>query len=131
MLIIPTYLAPSRLHGLGVFTRGPVKAGSVVSRFMPPFDIEFPEELFRALTPAEQAYLRQFAYRSRFTQLFVLTGDPHRVMNHEETANLGMHPDCTACNVALRDIEPGEELTCDYRTLDADWKLKLPALCSS
>jgi len=130
MLIFPTYLAPSPLHGLGVFAGERIDAGRVVSRFMPPFDVQFPAELLPALTPVEQAYLRHFAYRSKFTRLYVLTGDNDRYMNHSDQPNVSMNPDGTATNVALRNIAAGEELTCDYRAFDADWRLKLPHLAA-
>jgi uncharacterized protein len=124
MLIIETYLAPSPLHGLGVFAAKAVLTGQVVSRFMPPFDVQFPVELLAALSPPEQRYLRHFAYRSLFSGLYILTGDNDRYMNHSATPNVGMNPDGTATNLALRPIAAGQELTCDYRTFDADWKLK-------
>jgi uncharacterized protein len=124
MLIIETYLAPSRLHGLGVFASEPVAAGQVVSRFMPPFDVQFPAELLAVLSAAEQKYLRHFSYRSKFTGLYILTGDHDRYMNHSANPNVGMNPDGSANNLALCPIAPGEELTCDYRTFDAEWQLK-------
>jgi hypothetical protein len=39
-------------------------------------------------------------------------------MNHSDDPNTGqLNPDV---EIALRDIEVGEELTCNYRTFDAD-----------
>jgi uncharacterized protein len=124
MMIIETYLAPSPLHGLGVFAAEPVASGQVVSRYMPPFDVQYPAELLAALSAAEQKYLRHFSYRSKFTGLYVLTGDHDRYMNHSPVPNVAMNPDGSANNLALRSIARGEELTCDYRTFDAEWQLK-------
>ena len=125
MLIIETYLAPSPIHGLGVFTRNPVVPGQVVSRFMPPFDIHFPAELLACLSPAEQAYLKTYAYLSRFSRLYILPGDHDRFMNHSDNPNVGMNPGGAADNLALRAIAAGEELTCDYRSFDLEWQAKL------
>ena len=125
MLIIATTLRPSPVHGLGVFTTQPVRAGTVVSRFLPPFDIQYPAVLLPALSDAERAYLRNFAYRSRYTGLYILTGDHDRYMNHSDTPNVGMNPNGNTENLALRDLAADEELTCDYRTFDADWQEKL------
>jgi len=36
-----------------------------------------------------------------------------------------MNPNGNTENLALRDLAAGEELTCDYRTFDADWREKL------
>jgi SET domain-containing protein len=125
MQVVETYIGPSRIHGTGVFAKHPIKKGTVISRFMPPMDSQFPHELFLSLTPVEQAYLRNFAYRSKFTKLWVLNGDADRYMNHSSDPNTDMHPDGTSENIALRDIEAGEELTCDYSGFDMDWKNKL------
>ncbi len=125
MLVVPTALRPSAIHGLGVFATQAIDAGAVVSRYMPPFDVTFPVDLLRALTPAERAYLKNFTYLSRFTGVYVLTGDHDRYMNHSDSPNVGMNPNGNTENIALRPIAAGEELTCDYRTFDAEWTEKL------
>jgi SET domain-containing protein len=125
VLVIPVDLRPSPIHGLGVFALGPLRAGEVVSRYLPPFDVQYPVELMAALTDAERAYLKNFSYLSRFTGVYVLPGDHDRYMNHSDDPNVGMNPNGNTENLALRDIAAGEELTCDYRTFDAEWTLKL------
>ncbi|MCC7383015.1 MAG: SET domain-containing protein [Deltaproteobacteria bacterium] len=131
MLVVETYLAPSRLHGFGVFTRHAIPKGAVVSRYMPPFDVIFPAGLLASLSDAEQRYLKHHTYRSLFSQAYVLPGDHDRFMNHSDTPNVGMHPAGTTENIALVDVAAGEELTCDYRTFDLEWQEKLPHLCES
>ncbi len=128
MLVIATELRPSSIHGLGVFARQPVAAGEIISRFRPPWDVQFTTELVSTLSPTEQAYLRHFAYRSPFSGLYILTGDNDRFMNHGADPNVGMNPDGSLTCIALRAIAAGEELLCDYQTFDADWKQKLPHL---
>jgi len=130
MLVIPARLQPSSIHGLGVFTVRAVPAGAVVSRFAPRFDVEYAAEELAGLGDAERAYLRHYSYRSRFTGHYILPGDHDRFMNHAETPNVGMNPDGSFTCIALRDIAAGEELTCDYRTFDAEWRLKLPPPCN-
>jgi SET domain-containing protein len=125
MLTVETYLAQSALHGLGVFTKHPIKQGALVSRFMPPFDVHYPPELMNWLTPAEQRYLKHYSYFSRFAHLWILPGDHDRFMNHSDAPNVGMHPSEATENVALRDIDAGEELTCDYESFDLEWREKL------
>ena len=55
--------------------------------------------------------------------LYELCSDDARFFNHSDEPNTGSISNDT--DVALRDIQQGEELTCDYRTFDADWQLKL------
>lgn len=125
MLIIPTELRASAIHGLGVFARRAIRAGEVVSRYLPPFDVQYPAELMTAVSEHERAYLQSFSYLSRFTGVWVLPGDHDRYMNHSDEPNVGMNPNGNTENLALRDIAAGEELTCDYRTFDAEWRGKL------
>ena len=125
MLVIPVRLKPSPIHGLGVFSVDAVAAGAVVSRFVPRFDVEYAVEELLAVGGVEREYLRHYSYRSRFTGRYILPGDHDRFMNHADAANVGMNPDGSYTCIALRDIAAGEELTCDYRTFDAEWRLKL------
>ena len=131
VLLIPTDLAPSRIHGLGVVTRGPVSAGTPVWRFQPGFDVIFGPEAVRALPESAREFLRHYAYLDAATSGYVLNADHGRFMNHSETPNTGMGPGGggegdTVVTVALCDLPAGTELTCDYRAFDADvaWKLR-------
>lgn len=128
MLAVENYLAPSALHGLGVFTRVPIAQGQMVSRFKAPFDVEFPPALLAELSAQERKYLKTYAYLSRFDGVYILTGDNDRFMNHSDTPNVGMNPDGTSTCLALRHIAAGEELVCDYRQFDLEWPEKLPHL---
>ena len=131
MLVIPARLQASPIHGLGLFTIQAVPVGAVVSRFVPRFDVEYNAGELNGLGDAERDYLRHYSYRSRFTGRYILPGDHERIMNHADAPNVGMNPDGSYTCLALRDIAAGEELTCDYRTFDAEWQLKLPPPCSS
>jgi len=125
MLIVSTELRASPIHGLGVFATRAIRAGDVVSRYLPPFDVQYPVELMAAVTDAERGYLRNFSYLSRFSGVWILPGDHDRYMNHCDEPNVGMNPNGNTENLALRDIAAGEELTCDYRTFDVEWRAKL------
>ena len=131
MLIAPTRLQSSAIHGLGVFAAQPIPSEAVVSRYQPPFDVAYTADAIERLSPAERTFLRCYAYRSVFNGIYYLVGDHDRFMNHSETPNVGMNPDGTSTVLALRDIAEGEELTCDYRSFDADWRDKLPPVCGS
>lgn len=131
MLVISVELRPSPVHGLGVFAVAPVATGAIVSRYAPPFDVEFDAAALTALGAAARAYLARYSYRSRFTGRYILPGDHDRFMNHADQPNVGMNPDGSYTCIALRDIAAGEELTCDYRAFDTEWSQKLPTPCGS
>lgn len=129
MLVISAFISQSALHGLGVFSRDAIRAGQVVSQFRPPLDVMVTREFVASLSAPEREYLRHFSYLSLFLDVYILTGDHDRYMNHSGEPNVGIAGDRTTDSVALRDIKAGEELTCDYRTFDAEWRRKLPHLC--
>jgi SET domain-containing protein len=131
MLAIRARVGPSPIHGLGVFAVEAVPKGAIVSRFRPPLDVQFTRVFYDALSAAERAFLDCYAYRNRFSGLYILTGDHDRFMNHSDTPNVGLDPSGALAMVALTDLPAGTELTCDYTAFDADWARKLPHLCKS
>lgn len=114
MFRVPTYLAESSIHGVGVFTSVSIEAGRTIWEFTSGVDWE--------LTPDE---LEQFPepYRSRLHAycylddrgIYVLCGDNARFMNHSARPNCDDSGEVTITN---RDVEADEELTCDYRSFD-------------
>jgi SET domain-containing protein len=127
MILVRTRVAPSAIHGLGLFAVEAIARGTAIWRFEPGFDREFTPEQFAVLPPEAQAHLRWFAYVDAGTGLRVVSGDHTCFMNHAPSPNTGAAvsflPPITT--VALRDIAAGEELSCDYRAFDSEavWKL--------
>jgi SET domain-containing protein len=72
---------------------------------------------------AIQDFLRKYGYEEMHDgeRTIVLCGDHARHMNHSDEPNL---IDSDA-NIAARDIEAGEELTCNYYVFDVDAHRKL------
>ena len=117
MFLIPTYLAPSAIHGTGVFAARPVAAGTRIWEFTPGVDWEItPDDLARFPEPY-QSQLRAWCYLDG-DGLYVFCGDNGKFMNHSERPNCDDPPDRTT--VVNRDVAEGEELTCDYRTFDRE-----------
>ena len=127
MILVRTRVAPSTIHGLGLFAVEAIPHGTAIWRFEPKFDREFSPEQFATLPPEVQAHLRWFAYVDKDGGGRVLSGDHCCFMNHCAQPNTGAAADSfpPITTVALRDIVAGEELTCDYRAFDAEagWKL--------
>lgn len=62
-----------------------------------------------------------YAYLDIQTGLYVLCADDARYMNHSDAPNIAGDYDqdpVFGVDVAARDIDPGDEPTCDYRTFD-------------
>ena len=129
MMLIRTRVAPSGIHGLGLFAAEPVSRGAPVWRFQPGFDHDFSPEQFAALPALAREHTRWFCFVSKVDGHVILSGDHACFINHSAHHNTGLpagaKPPVTT--LALRDIAAGEEITCDYWSYDADtpWKLGL------
>lgn len=117
MFKVPTYLAPSLIHGTGVFTAVPIPAGTVIWEYDPPVDWEISPDEMESIPEPYQSRLRHFSYLDE-SGIYVLCGDNAKFMNHS------FEPNCDdpsgAQTIANRDIAAGDELTCDYRAFDVD-----------
>lgn len=112
MLLVPTYVAPSAIEGLGLFAAAPIAKGTTVWRFDPLLDLVFPEGLLAGYPPGTQAFLRKYGYLQKGTQGYrILDGDNGRFMNHSDRANTD---NTGETSFATRDIAAGEEITCNY-----------------
>lgn len=129
MMLIRTRVAPSAIHGMGLFAAEAAPKGTPIWRFETGFDREFSSEQVASLPARTHEHLRWFGYVTTDTGRVVLSGDHSCFMNHSATPNTGAPPQATqpVTTVALRDIAAGEEISCDYSSFDADtaWKLGL------
>lgn len=130
MLVVKTKLGPSAIEGIGLFADEDIAAGTVTWRFVPGFDLVFSAAQIAQLPEPARTALLNHTYQHASTGLHVYCLDNARFMNHAEAPNTaGVHEAgaIEGYDVALRDINRGEELTCDYRTFDALVTQKLGA----
>lgn len=122
MLLIPTFRAQSAIHGLGLFAAAPVPEGTRVWEFTDGFDQAIPPSQFDRLPAAARAQFLQYSYLDKVIHEYILCADDARFMNHSEEPTLRDASDGPGdrygYSVAARDLEAGEELTCDYREFD-------------
>ncbi|TKD21956.1 SET domain-containing protein [Rhodobacter capsulatus] len=111
MLLVSHYVTRSKIHGLGVFTRVPIRAGATVWRHDPMFDVDIPAATL-AQFPEDlaQTVLHHAEYLPHLG-IFRLGNDGDMFMNHSDDPSL---IDRGEEMVAARDLAAGTELTCDY-----------------
>lgn len=112
MLLVHARAGSSGIHGYGLFARQFIPTGTVVWRFIPGFDIEIPESSLWSLSPAAREQVLHYAEYFPGQGKFVLSSDDDRFTNHSDEPNTVPVNDTM---VAVRDIQEGEEITCDYR----------------
>lgn len=121
MLLVRTEKRPSAIHGLGLFAADLIPAGTPTWRFTPGLDQALHPATVKQLNSHNLPWFMMYAYWDIRTGLYVLCADDARYMNHSESPTVVGDYDqepVFGLDVAVRDIEPGEELTCDYRTFD-------------
>lgn len=116
MLLVPTRIGPSTIHGIGVFALAPIAKGRPVWRFAKGLDMEFGPDIGPTLPAHVQQFFSQYGYVDRHLKRIILCFDDARFVNHSDAPNVATDytRDPYGLDVALRDIAAGEELRMDY-----------------
>jgi uncharacterized protein len=127
MLLVETEVKMSAIHGLGCFAREKIKKGQTVWKFDDRLDRKIPVSKLSELPESMQTFLRIYGYFENYDgeKMVVLCADNSRHMNHDENPNLAEGGQNCELNIAVRDIEIGEELTCNYTEFDMHASEKL------
>ena len=102
--------------GYGVFATAKIPRGTI-TWVLDDMDQIVSQERFGAMPPALQPLVERYCFRDSKGR-YVICWDFGRFMNHScaaTTAGIGV-----LCDVAIRDIEPGEQLTCEYALHNLD-----------
>ena len=119
MFVVRIELKPSSIHGLGCFAAEPIKKGQLVWQYDPRVDIRIPLSELKNFPPAAQEILKKWTYIEvrDGQEVMVLCGDHAKFMNHSEAPNVYESDDYLQ-EFAARDIQTGEEVTCNYFGFD-------------
>jgi SET domain-containing protein len=114
MFRVPTYVSRSSIHGFGVFAAARIPRGTTIWEFDPAADWALTEAEMAVFPAKLREQMEAWTYVSE-EGLYILCSDAAKFMNHSFQPNCD---DRGKNTVAARDIEAGEELTCDYRSFD-------------
>jgi SET domain-containing protein len=112
MLLVPHYIADSRIHGLGVFAEHWIAKGTLIWEFNPLIDLRLSRDQLRTLPDHARTWVESRAEYYPVGDFFILGADGDQFMNHSDDPNLYSHG---LRGFAIRDIARDEELTCCYR----------------
>ncbi len=113
-MFIRTQVKPSNIFGRGLFTAEAVSKGKIICCFTSGAQIITEEQYLQGIRDEAHVIVRT---GTRYAGKYFTIGNedqPYTFINHSLDPNLLCH-----CGVviALRDLEAGEEMTLDYRTL--------------
>lgn len=122
MLLIPTYVAPSRIEGVGVFAAEDIPAGTLIWTLDPRLDRLLSPEEVAALPDVHQAFVERYGYPyPHDPRMTIVELDNGRFMNHSLAPNTRFSdPDAGFTRVA---IAAHEELTCNYAEFDPAFEM--------
>lgn len=126
MLLVRTYIAPSPIHGIGLFAAQPIAKGTTVWRLDKEFDRVFSPAALDVCDPTYKEFILRYGYKSKYTGSIVLCLDNGRFMNHSDRPTLLEVPYLDdGLDIAAEDLGIGCELTADYSKWDEWWQDKL------
>lgn len=119
MFTIKTSVKPSSIHGLGAFSEQFVPKGTTVWEFNPRFDVLFSEAEVASMPEHQKEFIKFYGYLDlqQFNGWWVLHIGNDRFTNHSKEPNT-VPKKISACQyimIASKDINIGDELTCDYK----------------
>lgn len=128
MLLVRTKPGQSSIEGIGLFADEFIPKGTIIWQFAPGLDLELTKAQVESLPSLAREFWYRYGYFNVVKQKFVLVFDHDRFINHSDQPNVGVGEDTVhgeGPEYALRDIKPGEELTCNYTDFDAEHAVKL------
>jgi SET domain-containing protein len=125
MIHIAYTLKSSDLHGVGLFADEDIKQGQLIYTASPLLDLNITQEQFDNLDQKEKDEILWWGFFDRPSQMWHVDFDVSKFINHSDNATVTQddgHEE--AYLVAVRDVQPGEELTQNYLEFETTEDLK-------
>ena len=116
MLIVKTQIKPSKIHGIGLFAAEFISKGTLIWKYQSYLDQTIDDSKFKLLPKRAQEFLLKYASYNIGWGGHILCGDDARFTNHSSDPNTISNDKFST--IAIRDIQIGEEITENYRTID-------------
>ena len=123
MKIVPTYVGPSTIEGVGVFATEIIPAGTVIWTLEETLDLLLTSEQLDRLPDLQKRFIERYGYPHMTRPgITVLEFDNGRFMNHSTTPNTDFRDPKSGW--AIRDIEPHDEITCNCAEFDPSFVMQ-------
>jgi len=122
MLLIPNYVGPSSIEGVGIFAAAPIAKGTVIWTLDESFDRVLSAADIAALGEEQRRFVERYGYpHTQRPELTIVEVDNGRFMNHSDDPNTEFTD--PVIGWAIRDIAEGEEITCNYAEFDPGFEM--------
>lgn len=122
MMLISTYVAPSRIEGVGVFAAEDIPAGALIWELAPGLDRLIRKDELAGLPEPLQQFAERYGYPyPHDPDVLIVELDNGRFMNHSTRPNTRF--DDPDAGYALTTIKAGEEITCNYSEFDPSFEI--------
>jgi SET domain-containing protein len=118
MLLVETYLFESAGRGLGLFSKKFIPKGTLIWQFAEGLDIKIHKEKCELLNDVQKKFIDTYFWREGD---YLYSSCDHSIFqNHSDNPNcVELGEDKT---VAVRDIQPNEEILVSYESFDDDFE---------
>lgn len=118
MILVKTILGKSKKHGTGLIADQFIPKGTITWEYHSFFDSAFTEnEITQMSEPAKKQFFH-YAYFDKKLNKHVLCFDDQRFINHSAVKKDINILSTSRRDIAIKDIQQGEELLCDYDKFD-------------
>src|SRR5258708_7228600 len=116
MVLVNAARGKSRIRGKGLIARELIPTGTGIWELQPGFDVVLTRAQFEELNSNARDQVGPYIYTDVATGNYILCSDDAKYMNHSDTSNTRTEGHQT---IAIAEIQPGEEITCNYYEFDA------------
>jgi SET domain-containing protein len=122
MLLVPTYVGPSRVEGVGLFAAEDIPAGRLIWKLDPTLDRLIHKRDIAVQPDSIRQFIDRYAYPyPHDTDYLVVELDNGRFMNHSDQPNTRFEdPDA---GFTRSTIAADEELFCNYAEFDPGFEM--------
>jgi SET domain-containing protein len=122
MILVPTYVAPSEIEGVGVFAGALITKGTVIWQLDRDFDRLIHRDQLEKLGPVFREFAERYCYPyPEDPEIMVVELDNGRFMNHSIRPNTCFTDPHKG--YAIREIAADEELTCNYAEFEPNFAI--------